>query len=478
MVKGFQQQYGIDYDETYASVVKPMAFCALFAIAAYYDLNIDQMDVKTAFLYGIIKQLIYVKLPLGYEKPGIVCRLQRGLYGLKQSSRLWYQRISEYLAEKIGLTRLHADHGIFATSDGIRGPIISIWVDDLNLFTPRDSPLMQKMKDLLILGFQMVDGGPITYYLGLKVDRNRAAKTIKLSQPAYIEKILHTFGLLQAKTSTTPMKESSLLGPNPKEATPKDIKKFQAIVGSIMFAMLETRPDIAFATSAVSRYAQNPSSQHIEAAKTILRYLSGTRQKGITYGGHGGNLNIVGYSDADWAGDKVDRKSTSGFIFMMNNGPISWCSKKQTSVALSSTEAEYMALTLAAKEATWLRLLLTELGLLDEGNQHAKIALRGDNQSAIALGSNPILHQRTKHIDIQHHYIRDEVEARRIELKYVPTAEMIADGLTKPLLSMKFHAFIKQLGMASPSIQVSAAPPSPTILTEVEDANKDDSVTG
>lgn len=379
--------------------------------------------------------------------------------------------------------------GFFVTDQEVHGPMISIWVDDLNLFTPRGSPWMQKMKDMLAAGFKMVDMGPISYYLGLKVERDRTKNTIKLSQPVYIEKMLHRFNLSNAKTSSVPMKETSILAPNAKEATPKEIKDFQAIVGSIMFAILETRPDIAFATSTVSRYAQNPGKQHIEAAKTILQYLSGTRDKGLTYGGgsldvvgHSGQVNenplgIVGYSDADWAGDRNDRKLTSGFVFLMNNGPISWCSKKQTSVALSSTEAEYMAMTLAAKEATWLRLLLTELGLLKEDNQHAKILLRGDNQSAIALASNPVLHQRTKHIDIQHHYIRDEVEAKRIEICYVPTGEMVADGLTKSLHSVKFHCFVKQLGMASLT-SLSAAPPSISsqrieeIDTSMEDAEE------
>lgn len=171
-----------------------------------------------------------------------------------------------------------------------------------------------------------------------------------------------------------------------------------------MVAMQGTRPDIAFATSAISRYTQSPSKQHIEAAKTVLRYLDGIRNKEITFGSEVGKLNIIGYPDAYWARDKSDRQSTSGFVFMMNNGPISWCSKKRTSVALSSTEAEYTALTLAAKEATWLRLLLAELELLNEDDQHAKILLRAYNQSAIALASNPNL--RTKYIDLQYHYVQ------------------------------------------------------------------------
>lgn len=242
---------------------------------------------------------------------------------------------------------------------------------------------------------------------------------------------------------------------------------------------------------------KNPSHIHTEAVKTILKYLKGTKDRGIVYGQ--GTLTIEGYSDSDWAGDKGSRKSTSGYIFMLNGGPVSWCSKRQATVALSSTEAEYIALTLAAKEATWLRLLLTELGLLKAEDQHAKInvskgnssiqalkddiraqeegrnqkiltssegqatgntfepividestdpiSMKGDNQGSISRAHNPVFHARTKHIDIQHHYIRDEVAAGRIDLSYVPTAEMIADGLTKPLTHARFHEFVKQMKM-------------------------------
>lgn len=250
------------------------------------------------------------------------------------------------------------------------------------------------------------------------------------------------------------------------------------MTGSIMFSMVEIRPDISFATSVASWFAKNPSHQHIEAVKTILRYLKSSRERGITYGGQD-KLLVEGYSDANWAGDKNSRKSTSGFIFMLNGGPISWCSKKQPTVALSSTEAEYIALTLAAKEATWLRLLLTELGLLQPDQIHALIKvsehntsahaiqnnldkndleiacgggeivipLKGDNQGSIALAHNPVFHSRTKHIDIQHNYIRDEVASKRIELSYVPTDKMIAYGLTKALTHVKFHRFIEQMNM-------------------------------
>ena len=254
-------------------------------------------------------------------------------------------------------------------------------------------------------------------------------------------------------------------------------------MGSLMFSMVETRPNIAFPTSVASRFAKNPGYQHTEAMKTILRYLKGSNKRGIIYSGQS-KLLVEGYSNSDWAGDKKNRKSTSGFIFMLNGDPVSWCSKRQLTVVLSSTEAKYIALTIPAKKATWLRLLLTELGFLQPNQQHALIKileantcaqaiqqdlvianaekfksrfndgvgnivilLKSDNQGLIALAYNPVFHSRTKYIDIQHYYICNKVASQRIQLFYVPTEEMIADDLTKALTHVKFHRFIEQMGM-------------------------------
>ncbi len=340
----------------------------------------------------------------------------------------------------------------------------------------KKSGMIQQVKAELTTAFSMADIGPISFYLGLKVERNQEKQMIKLSQPAYINKILSTFHLDKAHLATIPMKESALPEPHiESQASATKKERYQGMTGSIMFSMVETRPDIAFATSVVARFAKNPGHQHIEAAKTVLRYLKGLRERGITFGGQD-KLLVEGYSDFDWAGDKEDQKSTSGFIFMLNGRSVSWRSKKQATVALLSTEAEYIALTLAAKKATWLRLLLTELGLLQPDKQHALIKvleqnkstqaiqdhsnehrgggeleiimpLKGDNQGSIALIHNPVFHSRTKHINIQHHYIRDEVASKRIELSYVPTEKMIADGLTKALTYVKFLRFVNQMRM-------------------------------
>jgi hypothetical protein len=468
VVKGFMQQYGVNYDQTFAAVVKPMAFRALFAIAAYYDLDADQLDVKTAFLYGDIDTLIFVKVPDGYDKWSgkRVCRLNKALYGLKQSPRLWYEKLSNFLLSKLGLKKTNADHSIFVTEQGINGPIVSTWVDDINVFGQKGANHVSKVKQELSKAFEMVDMGEVHYYLGLTIERDRAKRTIKITQQAYIEKILAKFGMENASGSPVPMKEEKLL-PNSKQATEQDIKTYGAKVGSIMFSMIETRPDIAYATGTVSRYSKNPGTQHKNAVQDIFRYLAKSTTRGITYGGQS-ELQLTGYSDSDWGGNTDGRKSISGYVFMINGGPVSWQSKRQNTVALSSTESEYVALTSAAKEATWYRLLLTELGILQPEDQHAEIRVSednkgaeavtqdnnnsaimvyGDNQSAIALANNPVYHARTKHIDIQHHYIRDEVSAGRIQLRYIPSGEMVADGLTKPLPRIKFNRFLRQLNM-------------------------------
>ncbi len=271
---------------------------------------------------------------------------------------------------------------------GINGPIVNTFVDDIKIMRAKNSGVINQVKQELTAAFEMADMGPISFYFGLKVSRDREKKTIKLSQPAYIDKILAKFYLSQANTLNTPMKETPLK-PSEKEATAAKRKRYQGMTGSIMFSMVETRPDITFATSVVSRFAKNLFHQYSKAVKTIFWYLKATRDTGITYGWkQGGNLIIKGYFDSDWAGDHATRKSTSGYIFILNGGPVSWCSKRQSTVALSLTEAEYVVLTLASKETTWLRLLLTELGLLLLNHQYVKIKVAEGSRGAKEIKVN------------------------------------------------------------------------------------------
>ena len=366
----------------------------------------------------------------------------------------------------------------------MKSSIITSFVDHPNIFAPFGIGIISRIKSELTTAFEMVDLGPLAFYVGLKVIRDREKWTIKLSQPGYIEKLLDRYGMLKPKTAKVPMRDTILLSSNIPASKSENVK-YAAKVSLIIYAMVETRIEIAFAPSMVSRFAKNPSSEHFNAIDQILQYFNRSLERGITFGGKK-ELKLIGYSDFDWARDHIDQKSTSGFIFMLTEGLISYASKKQTVVALSSTEAEYVAFRLAAYEATWLRRLFIELGLLMPNNQFAKIHidkdnkcaeailspnsnlyperisdqslvttssqntsinLKGDNQSSIALANNPVLHIWTKHIDIQHHYICDEVTRRRINLVNIPTIEILTDGLTKPLLYMKFFNFMKQLGM-------------------------------
>lgn len=287
VVKGYLKQYGVDFDQTYAAVVKPMALRVLFAITAFFDLDIDQMDVKTAFLYGLIDQLIYVEIPKGSEdqtNKGKVCKLLKALYGLKQSPRLWYERLANFLLERLGLKRINADHSICVTSQGLNGPIVSTFVDDIKIMGVKGSDVIDRVKAELTYAF---DIGQISFYLGLKVERDRQRRTIKLSQPAYIEKVLQKFHFYQANSCTTPMVEAAELTPCPDktEASQANREKYQAMTESLMFSMVKTRPDIAFSTSVAIRFAKNPGHTHTEAVKRILKYLKGTKERGIVYGG-------------------------------------------------------------------------------------------------------------------------------------------------------------------------------------------------
>ena len=244
------------------------------------------MDVKTAFLYGLIDQLVYVEIPKGTETEAnrnMVCKLLKALYGLKQSPRLWYKRLANFLFEKLGLKRINADHSIFVTKAGLDGPVVSTFVDDIKIMAPKNSGMIERVKLELTFAFSMIDIGPISFYLGLKVQQDRENRMIKLSQLAYIEKVLNKFHLDKAHAIKTPMKETALLKQRTKkEAIPSKKERYQGITGSLMFSIVETRPDIAFATSVASCFAKNPGHQHTEAVKTIMQYLKGSNKRGIT----------------------------------------------------------------------------------------------------------------------------------------------------------------------------------------------------
>lgn len=443
VVRGFEQIDGLDFYETFASVVKPMSYKALFALAAALDLEIEQMDVKTAFLYGTIAEEIYVEQPTGMEDgTSRVCKLLKALYGLKQAPRVWYDTLTAFLSD-LGFKPLSADLSVFVRDH----VFIAVYVDDLLIFGPMKKEI-QEIKDRLSERFKMTDVGPVAYYLGIEVTRDRPNRTIYLSQAGYIEKVIRDFDLSGLSPVKTPMDPQEHLEKSDEgyEATEYLRKWYQSAVGSLMYAMLGTRPDLAYAVSVVSRYSSNPNDKHQKAVKRIFRYLNGTIDLTLTY--RGDLMPLNGYTDADWAGDRDTRRSTSGFTFNIGSGALSWQSKRQPTVALSSCEAEYMGQTQATKEAVWLRALLKDL---DEAyDAPMATVIHCDNQGAMALAKNPEFHARTKHIGIQHHFVREKISDGDIELKFVPTEQQIADGLTKALPKDRFEEFRRALGLELP----------------------------
>ena len=293
----------------------------------------------------------------------------------------------------------------------------------------------------------MKDLGIASFILGIKIERE--GDCLYLSQEEYLAKILKRFGMTNSKAVATPLETGiKILLSNSQEDISKEIDyPYREAIGCLMYAMLCTRPDLSFSICYLSRFSNNPRIEHWKALKRVLRYIKGTIKLKLKFGKE--SENILGYSDADWAGDLTKRKSTSGFVFLLGGGAISWGSKKQTCVALSSTEAEYVALSHATKEAIWLKRLMCEL--LQESEKC--ITIFADNQSSMALAKNPIFHKRTKHIDIQHHFIREAIEDCHIELCYCPTENMVADVLTKELAKPKHNKCCSSMGlnMSEPS---------------------------
>jgi hypothetical protein len=438
VVRGFEQREGLDYTETFAGVVKPMSYKAIFALAAAYDWEIEQMDVKTAFLYGAVEEDVWITLPTGCGVDGGTAKLNKALYGLKQSPRVWYNTLANFLAT-LGFQPLDADASVFVKD----GTIVAIYVDDL-LIAGASKPNIADLKAALSANFKMSDLGACHFYLGMEIIRDRPNRELRLAQTAYIRKVLREFGMSEAKTVDTPMETSSKLGPAlPDYQAPAIFRReYQSAVGSLMYAMLGTRPDIAFAVSVVSRFSANPNPSHMVSVKRIMRYLGATAHMGLVFRGHAKPLS--GYTDSDWAGDPDTRRSTSGYVFTLGSGAISWSSKRQPTVSLSTCEAEYVGQTNAVKEAIWLQRFLKDI---DPDPVTGATIIYGDNQGAIALAHNDVSHGRNKHMEVKHHFVREKITDGTVELQYVETSKQVADGLTKALPRDAFVRFRKAVGV-------------------------------
>ncbi len=302
---------------------------------------------------------------------------------------------------------------------------------------------LQNVKDSLSQKFELKDLGSLRYFLGMSITQDSDSESIVINQPAYTKKLLENFGIQECKPVATPVSSSSKLIKATESDECVDKTKYQSAVGSLMYLAVCTRPDISFAVNSLAKFNSKPTKDHWSALKHVLRYLQGTKNVGICYSKDSGD--IIGYTDADWAGDLDDRKSTSGYLFMLCDGAVSWKSQKQRCVALSTAEAEYVAMSAAVQESVWLHQLISEL--TDSSLGINPVLIYEDNQAAIAMAKNPQFHGRAKHIEIKHHFICDQIARGIIKLEYCPTSQMIADILTKGLSRDSFSELRKNSGV-------------------------------
>jgi hypothetical protein len=443
VARDFQQRQGLDYEETFAPVVKWGTLRALLALAAHRHYPLYHLDVKTAFLHGHLAEEVYTTQPQGYEVPEhehLVCRLSKALYGLRQAPRAWYERIDSFLV----LQNFHrgvGDSNLYILQQLQDLIIIALYVDDLLLIgSSVDSILSVKQK--LETTFEMSDIGDGTMALYLKAEIIEVPKGIFMTQWGYCKQILETFGMTQTTPVTTPMLAKPKLFTNMEEDT-VDPTLYRSMVGKLLY-LTHTQPDITHAVSVVSRFMPRPQLSHLQAVKRIFRYLSGTCEYGILFA-RGGHLELTGFSDSDYAGDPESGRSTTGFVFFLGGSPITWFSKKQPTVAISSCKAEYRSMSEATRETVWLNTLLDDFGV----KSPEPALLHCDNESSIKIARNPVFHSKTKHITVHYHFTREKLESGEIRLTYIPTGEQVADLFTKPLGRPLFEKFRTNLQVMS-----------------------------
>ncbi|KAJ9545171.1 LOW QUALITY PROTEIN: hypothetical protein OSB04_024878 [Centaurea solstitialis] len=441
VAKRFKQQVGIDYDETFAPVARIEAIRIFLAYAAHKNFTVYQMDVKTAFLNGELKEEVYVTQPEGFvdrTKPNHVYILDKALYGLKQAPRAWYDHLSNALLDN-GFYKGKIDPTLFIKTEGDDILLAQIYVDDI-IFGSTNSDMCTWFSDLMTTRFGMSMLRELSFFLGLQVLQKPDG--ILINQSKYIGDLLKRFHMATSSVAKTPMALGTLIGADPK-GKPVDQKTYRAIIGSLLY-LTASRPDIMFATCFCARFQANPKESHMMAVKRILRYLKGTPNRGLWYPKESG-FELVAFSDADHGGCQLDRKSTSGHVQFLGDKLVSWGSKKQHCVSTSTAEAEYVAAASCCSQVLWMRTQLR-----DYGYNFNHIPIYCDSKSAIAITCNPVQHTRTKHIDIRYHFIKDHVERGTIELYFVNTEYQLADLFTKPLDEKRFNFLISKLGMFDP----------------------------
>ncbi|KAJ9545020.1 hypothetical protein OSB04_024727 [Centaurea solstitialis] len=441
VAQGYRQEEGIDYDETFAPVARLEAIRLFLAFAAHMNFKVYQMDIKNAFLNGKLNEEVYVAQPPGFVDPKFpdhVYKLNKALYGLKQAPRAWYDTLSTFLLFK-GFVRGKIDSTLFLKKYPKHILLVQIYVDDI-IFGSTNPKLCEKFELLMKSEYKMSMMGELTFFLGLQIKQSE--KGIFINQGKYVHEMLKKFDLTSCTPMKTPMAPPLSLDKDSK-GKPVDVTLYRGMIGSLLY-LTASRPDIMYSTCLCARYQAEPKESHLTAVKRIFRYLKGTPNLGLWYSKDSG-FDLTAYSDSDFAGCKIDRKSTTGGCHLLGGKLVSWTSKKQNSVSTSTAEAEYVAAGICCAQVMWLRNQLQ-----DYDTQLSKIPIYCDNTSAIAIANNPVLHSKTKHIEVKYHFIRDHVMNGDIELHFVPTEYQLADLFTKPLNVTRFNMLISELGMLNP----------------------------
>ncbi|GJW25733.1 putative ribonuclease H-like domain-containing protein [Tanacetum coccineum] len=440
VAQGYKQEEGIDYDEVFAPVARIEAIRLFLAYASFMNFVVYQMDVKSAFLYGTIEEEVYVSQPPGFvdpEFPNKVYKVEKALYGLHQAPRAWYETLSTYLLDN-GFYRGQIDKTLFIkrVKDDIL--LVQVYVDDI-IFGSTKKSLCTDFEQIMHKRFQMSSMGELTFFLGLQVKQKEDG--IFISQDNYVGKILKKSSFPSIRTANTPMETNKALAKD-EDGEDVDIHLYRSMIGSLMY-LTSSRPDIMFSVCACSRFQVQPKVSHLNAVKRIFRYLKGRPKLGLWYPKDSPFI-LEAFSDSDYAGASLDRKSTTGGCQFLGSRLISWQCKKQTVVANSTTEAEYIVASHCCGQVLWI-----QNQMLDYGYNFMQTKIHVDNESVICVVKNPVYHSKTKHIEIRHHFIRDSYEKRLIEMVKIHTDNNVADLLTKAFDVSRFNFLVHRIVITS-----------------------------
>lgn len=452
VILGCRQVYGVDYEHTFAPVAKMTTVRALLAVAALKKWHVMQMDVTNAFLHGDLYETVYMKMPLGYTGIGsrislnqgeilpsnsnLVCKLKKSLYGLRQAPRNWFSKLSQTLKDHAFVQSL-SDYSLFTHTTATSITLVLVYVDDLLLAGDTMSQI-DRLKLMLSTKFNMKDLGNVHYFLGLEISRSPAGFFI--SQRKYASDLIAEYGV--TSSLKLPMNIHLRLTADSGEFL-NDPHPYQRLLGKLIYLTI-SRPDITYSVHILTQFMQHPTCDHMDAAMKLLRYINSNPGQGILLSSSSAT-ELKAYCDSDWATCPMSRRSTTGFCMLLGTSPISWKTKKQSVVARSTAEAEYRSMALATCEITWLSALLKDMGL----QNLPPALLHCDNLAAIALAANPVLHERTKHVEVDYHFIRDKINSGVIVTKHIPTHSQVADVFTKALSAKQHFYLLGKLGAAA-----------------------------